>query len=234
MSRDIHVDPSKQSKRWVSYLDLLGFTELIKSKNWVYIFSFYTQAIESLGTEHGFGQVEKTWFSDTFLLYSPDDSAQSFVAIEATTRCFMYSLIAAGIPVRGAMSCGDLYADKQSNVFFGKALVEAYHYGENQEWIGFVLAPSCEEQMAKIGLPADQRLDYKYWKIPYKKADKGVPELLPACILGVSITINGKRRNTHLDKLRDMKERLKGNRNEVKYENTIQFIEASRREVIEG
>jgi hypothetical protein len=234
MSRDIHVDPSKQSKRWVSYLDLLGFTDLIRSKDWVYIFSYYTRAIESCRAERGFGPVEKSWFSDTFLLYSHGDSAQSFGAIEATTRWFVYFLITAGIPVRGAMSCADFYADKQNNVFFGKALVEAYHYGENQDWIGFVLTPSCVEQMAMIGLPANQRLNYAYWKIPYKKAYENLPEVLPACILGGSITINGKRRNACLDKLRETKERLKGNGNEVKYENTIQFIEANRREMEEG
>ena len=66
MSRDIHVDPSKQSKRWVSYLDLLGFTELIKSKNWVYIFSFYTQAIESLGQSTDLGRSKRLGFPTLF------------------------------------------------------------------------------------------------------------------------------------------------------------------------
>jgi hypothetical protein len=232
VNRYIQVEPSNQSRRWVSYLDLLGFTELINTKDWVYIFSYYTRAIESCTAERGFGPVEKTWFSDTFLLYTPDDSGSSFGAIEATTRWFMYFLITAGIPVRGAMSCADLYADKQNNVFFGKALVEAYRYGENQDWIGFILSPSCIQQMAAVGLPADRRLNYAYWKIPYKEFHEDLPESLPACILGGSHTING--RNACVEKLRKMKERSKHSKHTVKYENAIQFIEANKREIAEG
>lgn len=232
MDEHIHVDPGNQSRRWVSYLDLLGFTELIHSKDWVYIFAYYTRAIESCTTERGFGPVEKTWFSDTFLLYSPDDSASSFGAIEATTRWFVYFLVSAGIPVRGAMSCADLYADKQNNVFFGKALVEAYHYGENQNWIGFVLSPSCVEQMASIGLPADRRLNYAYWNIPYKRIDETLSKTLPAYILGDSAEVSGK--NACLDKLREMRSRLKGGNHTAKYENAISFIEANRRGLAKG
>lgn len=232
MSSDIRIDPSRQTRRWVSYLDLLGFTELIQTKNWVYVFSYYARALEYCNTERGFGLVEKTWFSDTFLLYTPDDSGSSFGAIEATTRWFMYFLITGGIPVRGAMSCADFYADKQNNLFFGEALVEAYDYGENQDWIGFVLSPSCVKQMTAIGLPAEQRLNYAYWKIPYKKPHENLPEKLPACILGSSVKIND--RNPCTAKLNEMKGRTKRSKDVVKYENTIQFIEANRRIFVEG
>jgi hypothetical protein len=230
MEAYIQVDPTNQTRRWVSYLDLLGFSELVRTTTWVYIFSYYTHAVEYCAKERGFGPVEKTWFSDTFLLYSPDDSASSFATIEATTRWFVYFLVSAGIPIRGAMSCGDFYADRQNNVFFGKALVEAYCYGENQNWIGFVLSPSCVERMADIGLPADQRLNYAYWNIPYKRSHEGLPESLPAYILGGS----DESRNACLDELRKMKERLKDKDYIVKYENAIRFIEANRREIEKG
>lgn len=206
---------------------------MIRTKDWVYIFSYYTHAIEYCARDRGFEPtVEKIWFSDTFLLYSPDDTASSFAAIESTTRWLMYFLVSAGIPVRGAMSCGDLYADKENNVFFGKALVEAYHYGENQNWIGFVLSPSCVEQMAAIGLPADQRLNYAYWNVPYKRIDETLPRSLPAYILGGSAEVNGK--NACLDKLREMKTRLEGSDHRTKYENAISFIEANRRQLVKG
>lgn len=232
MEEHIQVDPTNHARRWISYLDLLGFTELIRTKNWVSVFSYYTHAIEYCRRQHEFGQVEKTWFSDTFLLYSLDDSASSFAAIEATTRWFVYFLVSAGIPVRGAMSCADFYADKQNNVFFGKALIEAHHYGENQNWIGFVLSPSCVEQMATIGFPADQRLNYAYWNIPYKRMDKTLPTSLPAYILGGSEEISG--RNQCLDKLCEMRARLKGSDHIAKYENAISFIEANKRKIVKG
>ena len=230
MNEHIQVEPGYHVRRWVTYLDLLGFTELIRTKNWVYIFAHYTQAIEYCTRKYASeSTIEKAWFSDTFLLYSPDDTALSFTAIEATTRWFVYFLVSNGIPVRGAISCADLYADKENNLFFGKALVEAYHYGVNQNWIGFVLTPSCVEQMDAIGLPADQRLDYAYWNIPYRRPDKALPKTLPACILGGSIG-----NNACLDELYKMKTRLEGSDQITKYENTISFIEANRRQIVDG
>ena len=167
MRNQIQVDLDDYTVRWVSYLDLLGVTELIKTKDWFYVSSYYDKAVESCTRNLNFEpKTEKIWFSDTFLLYSPDNTASSFTAIEATTRWFVYSLIAAGIPVRGAMSCGDFYADKENDIFFGPALIEAYHYGENQDWIGFVLAPTAVKQMDAIGLPANKRLNCAYWNIP--------------------------------------------------------------------
>lgn len=233
MSKQIKVDPASYAARWVSYLDLLGFTELVRTKGWVYVFSHYTQAVKHVIKDRGFEpSIEKTWFSDTFLLYSPDNTASSFAAIEATTRWFMYFLICAGIPIRGAMSCGNFYADKENNVFFGQALIEAYQYGENQDWIGFVLSPSAINQMTAVGLPANERLNYAYWNIPYKKVDNTLPESLPAYIIGDSVEINGK--NPCLDKLLEMKGRLKDSRFIKKYENTISFIRANKRTVIKG
>jgi len=224
MNEHINVDPSCYGRRWVAYLDLLGFGELVRTKNWVNIFSDYTQAIEHFMRESDADEptIEKVWFSDTFILFSPDDTVLSFTAIDSAARLFVDSLVSRGIPIRGVISCADLYADKENSLFFGKALLEAYHYGENQNWIGLVLTPSSVEQMTVIGLPADQRLDYRYWTIPYRRPDEALPKTLPACVIGGSIL----GYNDCLDELRKMKIRFKGTDYIPKYENTIRFIEA--------
>jgi hypothetical protein len=236
MQNQVQVKPYGYTVRWVSYLDLLGFTELINTKGWIQVFSYYDTAVARCTADFGFKpKIEKTWFSDTFLLYSPDDKPASFAAIEATTRWFIYNLIRDGIPVRGSMSHGNLYADKKASTFFGPALIEAYHYGENQDWIGFVLTPSAVNQMAAIGLDANNRLNYAYWDIPYKKATHGAGALnlqksLPAYIIGDSVQVNG--RNLCLDKLCGMKDRLKDDRLTRKYENTITFIVNNKRTLV--
>lgn len=226
MNEHINVDPGCYGRRWVAYLDLLGFRKLVCTETWVNIFSVYTQAIEHFMRESGVDEptIEKVWFSDTFILLSPDDTALSFCAIESAARWFVDSLVSRGIPIRGAISCADLYADKKNRLLFGKALLEAHDYGENQNWIGLVLTPSSVEQMAVIGLPADQRLDYRYWTIPRKKPDEALEKTLPACVIGGSIL----GYNHCLDELRKMKIRFEGTDYITKYENTISFIEAMR------
>lgn len=232
MSGRLKIDLFKQTKRWVSYLDLLGFSDLIRSKNWVYVFSHYTKAIELLIKDRGVKpEIDKTWFSDTFLIYSPDDTVSSFLSIELITRWFIYFLIRAGIPVRGAMSCDDFYADTENKIFFGQALIEAYQYGENQNWIGFVLCPSAVNQMNIIGLPATERINYAYWNIPFKCSPVGLSACLPAYIVG-GAEGNTSTGNPCLEKLKEMKKRLKDSKHLNKYENTIRFIEVNHRTLL--
>ncbi len=223
MRNQIRVDPDSRAMRWVSYFDVLGFKELVRTEDWIHVFSIFSRAVMLATKDLGFDEprIEKTWFSDTFLLYSSDNTKSSFIEIDLTTRSFISDLILAGIPVRGAMACGDFYADKHNNVFFGQALIEAYNYGENQNWIGFVLSPSADEQLTEVGLPANKMPSkYARWNIPCGKLDPGS---LPAFIIGASGKTNG--RNPWLDKLSEMKNRLNDSRIIEKYENTISFIE---------
>lgn len=238
---DYQILPNQQNytKSWVSYLDLLGFTDFVKTKSFVGTVTLYEQvcgqAISRASNNHNVN-IEITWFSDTFLLYSPDNTESSFVEIEAATHSIIDNLIRRRIPVRGAMSCCNFAADKKNNAFFGPALIKAYHYGENQNWIGFVLTPSAVNQMDAIGLPANNRAYYAYWDIPYKKAvccasahkdTRVLQKSLPAYIIGGHYEING--RNLCLDKLHEMKTNLKCDKLINKYENTINFIKKNQR-----
>ncbi len=232
MAIDISIEPENFSRRWVAYFDLLGFSELVRSERWSNVFSYYSQTLKRfLKDRKADTMVERAWFSDTFLFYSIDDSKDSFLDIEFFARWFTYFSISHGTPLRGAISCGDFYADNQNSIFFGQALVEAYEYGENQNWLGFLLCPSATEEMQAIGLPADKRLDYAYWEIPYKIYSNSLPRSLPAYIIGGSVETNGK--NVCLKKLKEMKSRQTDDRLLKKYDNTIRFILSNRRKIVQ-
>ena len=221
------IDPEKQSTRWLSYIDLLGFTEIIRNNHWVNVYTDYITAIRKFTDgdriEPG---IEKVWFSDTFLIYTLNDTVEAFLSIEQTTQLFMYRLILAGIPFRGAMSCETFYADKGNNLFFGKALIEAYQYGENQNWIGFILAPSARKQLERVELPKES-FGYVYWDIPTKLDNETRSH--PAHIMGWSGEVNG--RNIWLDKLVEMQSRPENINYSVKYENAINFIRGNWKQI---
>ena len=58
-------------------------------------------------------------------------------------------------------SCAEFLGDKSNQIFLGKALVEAHKYGERYNWLGFVVCPSAQARMNEIGLPPDERLNYR-------------------------------------------------------------------------
>jgi len=150
--------------------------------------------------------------------------------MDMISRWFVHFLILAEIPLRGAIACGDFYADTANQVYLGQALVEAYEFGEAQDWIGFLLCPSAVLKLDELGLPAGERLNYAYNEIPFKKAMSA--KRLPACILGDWTKINGD--NQVVRTLTQMKTKQLEASIARKYENTIMFIERNQRQMSES
>ena len=126
------------------------------------------------------------------------------------------------IPLRGALSCGDFFAHKESGIFIGPALVDAYRLCEDQDWIGFALSPAATRRMREVGLPPDERLNYRYWPIP-RKTGSSPDGGLPALLLGGAT--HEPNRNLCYTTLREMRELVSPELIRAKYDHTIHFIE---------
>lgn len=228
MNNEIQYNPGYERNRWVGFFDLLGIKRILKDKGTTSVFFAYSEAIEQLKRRMvSFDDVKYTWFSDSFVIYTADDSGQSFRAIDQISRWFFYFLITGGIPARGSISCGIFYADSQNDLFFGTALIEAYEYGEAQNWIGFILCPSAKQRLIELKLQPELRLNYANTSIPYNKRNNKLDANLPACILGSYGLFNN--RNPCLNSLISLRDRVDDERIIEKYDNTIAFIEANKR-----
>lgn len=219
-------DPQHCARRWVCYLDILGFSELVESGdivNAVHTYFRSRELVESWARRNP--AMGLACFSDSYILYAENDSAGGFARIEQAGRWIVNEHLQMGLPIRGALACGELYADAQSDILIGNALIEAYRFGEAQDWLGFALCRSATRRMGAIGLPPSQRLNYRRWKIPWskKKKTKSGARPLYAYAIGVSSTSWGK--NPHLDALREMAQRAKTRRVKQMYRNAIRFLE---------
>jgi hypothetical protein len=219
---NFEINPKGIKNCFVAYIDLLGFTELVMTRNWIEVFVVYEQCLEQLHQHNFTDRTQCAWFSDTFILYTNDDSVESFSSIELKTRFFVDNLISEGIMLRGALSVGEFYADSENQVFFGKVLIDAYRYAENQKWIGYIFCPSTLVKMDEFGLEKEGRLNYVYTDIPFKEKFQIADKLL-ALRIGENIKING--RNRCLDKLREVRARIVDENICIKYDLTIDFIE---------
>jgi len=187
------------------------------------VLSSYEQALKELVDGPGkSGPVEFAWFSDTFLLYAQDDSSSSFRQIESRARLFMNALTMRRIPFTGALSCGDFLAQKEDSIFVGRALVESYRLCETQDWIGYVLSPTAVNRMRELGLPLEERLNYRFWSIPQKTRDSAGQEL-PALLLGGPAYNLGQ--NDCYAALQEMRNHAHNDRVRAKYDRTLHFLE---------
>jgi hypothetical protein len=161
-------------------------------------------------------------FSDTFLVCSDDDSIGAFARMEQAARFIMNFHLARHIPIRGALSCGAMYADNDTHTYIGGAFIEAYDHAENQNWIGLVLCRSATRRMAKLRLPPSRRLNYRRWPIPWNKKKKGLKPLYAYAIGAAGSTAV---RNDSLETLREMMATAKTRREKNKYRASIKFLE---------
>lgn len=107
-------------------------------------------------------------FSDTLLFFSPGDSPDSYLTLDSVVRCFFYEMLIQRIAFRGALTCGEFYADRARGIFVGPALVDAYKYAEKQNWIGYVLTPQAREKLAGTRLCPAQSKDWAMYNVPVK------------------------------------------------------------------
>jgi hypothetical protein len=228
---ELDFDFSKAGKRWVAYFDRLGFGEFTKENDLVDVFFEISDRWLEIAKDSPWVQeyVELVWFSDTILFYSTDDSMKSYYAIDEASRMFFDECLQAEVPVRGALSLGEFYADRANSLFLGRALVDAYQYGERFNWLGFVLHKTALEKMKEL-VVKDNLSCYKEWKAEVKEREPNTfsQESVVAYLPGpgsVHFKTDDNRYRPYLDSLDEMLRAAKCEEHKRKYGNTKEFIQ---------
>lgn len=89
-------------------------------------------------------------FSDTIVLFgiNGEDLIESNFLIISSSN-LINSLASNGILVRGALTYGDIFINQNKNTILGPALVKAYEYEKNQDWVGGIVDPDFEEMFVE-------------------------------------------------------------------------------------
>jgi hypothetical protein len=212
--------------KWLAYFDILGFSALLEEQGLIGALSVYEMCVDEVQSHSKrYPKLSFAYFSDTFLIYGPDDSQSSMAAVEQSARWFFNILLLKRVPFRGALACGEFLAEPAQNLFIGKALVEASRLGEKYNWIGYVLTPSAVSRLEALKLPAPERLNYREWAVPFKVKgrDQQETEKRYAYLIGASSPVNGK--NQYIQVLNEMANGIKSPGVTLKYHNTIEFLE---------
>jgi hypothetical protein len=91
-------------------------------------------------------------FSDSIILVSRDDSARALETLIRQCSRLMAAMFQVDIALRGAISFGQYTRARLSvgTFFAGRAIVDAYHFEQEQDWIGIMLAPSAVQQVPDL------------------------------------------------------------------------------------
>lgn len=212
--------------RWLAYFDLLGVRALLADgrESWVYD-AYWAAHREFKSQSESAPELRYVWLSDTFLIIAPDDSSESFGQLESASRDFATTLLQYHIPLRGAVACERLFADFDERMFFGRALVEAYEYGEGQDWIGLLLCPSAARRLDASADAPRVKQYYRMVDIPWKRTPTDAPARLWACLMGSWIHRNNQ--NPVLETLERMQSECSSDDARQKYKRTLAFLRST-------
>ncbi len=170
---------TQQRGRYLLYLDILGFKELLKTRSPKEVYNIIDNALRQCDLWKGSNLNFKTlYFSDSLVLYQDQTNMKldTFIRLCITSSLLYTSLLANGIPTRGAISFGQFIVQKdtsgEKDIFFGNALVEAYEAEKNENWIGIIFCPSAWKQVGNIEIEDQQDISWRgiiskskeYWK----------------------------------------------------------------------
>lgn len=146
MNQHISLDQG----RYLLFLDILGFSQLVETKRTEEIYAIIDNALKTFSRWEKLNGLFKTiYFSDTFIFYQEPKGYGNwaFLDVYAIGGMILSAVLAEGIPARGAISFGEFEvkfdATGRHQVYFGKALIEAYKAEQREKWIGITILPSA-------------------------------------------------------------------------------------------
>lgn len=210
---------------WFACFDILGFKNMVSfddngSMQALYVMKGYEETLNHLKNVcdvYKEGDINYCWLSDTFIMFTPDDSARAYTVIEFAAKYFMDKCLYTCIPLRGAISVGSFTRSRDNRAFMGKAFIDAFEYAEDQDWIGLILTPTAIKKIESYNL----NLIYDFIAsdtIPMKKYN---PKEVRAYRFQNGASNMPSR---FLPKLRRMKSQAE-DKHKAKYERTENFIQ---------
>lgn len=165
---------------YVAFLDILGFKQLVESNEHNDLVRKYKnllipqaamavtngeyKVVESSSTQmiavpdYTKAKIKAMVISDSVLMYTEDDSMQSFMDICVSVGRLVMMGFFVGLPMRGSIAIGPLSTFNQQEAegifevygLLGMSLVKAYSNESRYEWAGCVLDDECVERYEQL------------------------------------------------------------------------------------
>lgn len=144
------------NKRFVAFLDILGFKDLVLRKSHDEIYSLLketssiketvqkTTGLSDFTKEFKDSEVHIVNFSDSIAIFSKNDSLENFNYFVLAVRWVFTKSIKVGLPMKGSFSHGIVSINRKENIFFGQPIIDAYLMEEDINYMGVVAHNSID------------------------------------------------------------------------------------------
>lgn len=132
--------------RFVIFLDIMGFKDRVARHGHNEILKGLQDLSNFVSEEiNARDKFQFTMFSDSIIIFSEDKSNSTFKEMIKLANSVVKRSIAIGLPIKGAMACGDCTVRfGVKPLFFGQPIIDAYCLEENLEMYNMVLHNTVE------------------------------------------------------------------------------------------
>lgn len=150
------------TERYICFIDVMGFTNYVYrnshqvvNKRMQKLHDILKNSIDTVYkiTEEHDNTIEpfkSVIFSDSILLISKDKSSISLDIILYASQIVTTEFLKNRIPIKGAVSFGNVTADFKKSLFFGKAFIDAYKLQDELYMYGIVLDHKVEKKLSSL------------------------------------------------------------------------------------
>jgi len=219
------MNENVENEKFVLYLDIMGFKERVSRvkvdelKQQLLLFKTKINKLKPLleGGKTKETLINMAQFSDSIVLVTRDCTEDDLNRISKAAAILMQTALQTGFALRGAIAKGNMVFDLENQLFFGKALVDAYLLEQELSFYGIVFHESMEESILNI----DREMPIEDVAIPLKK---GKSKHFHVAWYKVKANLQmGDISNIAIGWLKDIRKTVSGNPR-VYLDNTIDII----------
>lgn len=135
--------------KFIAYLDILGFKQLVNANSLDAVRQKLDKLISILETttEHYREHLDIIRFSDSIILITKGSEADDLDYLIQSILYIQIHAIQLEIPIKGAVSFGEILYEKEISFLIGKPLINSYLIQEEVKFIGVIIDSKCQEQL---------------------------------------------------------------------------------------
>lgn len=180
-----------KAKRFVFFADILGFKDLVHSQSHSSIVKKLEQIVDAMDFISGErshtilkrslpdikeNQSRAVSFSDSIIVFSEGDTNIDGAKILSDAHAIMHSSLEANIPIKGSISFGEVTADFEKSLFFGKPIIDSYLLHDELNLMSVIIDHNAEKILEKnkntienySRLVVDYDVPMKFGKVKHK------------------------------------------------------------------
>ncbi len=128
--------------RFVAFIDILGFKDLVMRNTHSHIYELLSEIsklrnkidnwINKGEDRYLNAELYTVSFSDSIVIFSKSDSIEDFDLFTYGVKWLFAKAIEKSIPMKGALAHGEISLNKSSQIYFGQPIIDAYLLEEEE------------------------------------------------------------------------------------------------------